>query len=1307
MRYFRIAVLLLTFLPVFSAFCEETGNNNEKTGELYVVSTSHLDTQWRWTIQKTIDELILNTLVENIDLIERYPNYVFSWEGAFRYQLAKEYYPEQYQKMKELIADDRWKVAGSWLDAVDVNVPSPESLFRNALYGNGYFKREFGKKSVDIFLPDCFGFGYALPTIARHSGITGFTTQKLTWGCYVGIPFNIGKWRGVDGSEILATVNPGAYVSNLRSDISRDSLWITTAQEQGEKFGHPVAYKYIGVGDMGGGVDDETAEWLEKSIASDGQLKVLASSSDQIFKDLSEEETKDFEVYDGELIMKSHGVGCYTSQAAMKRWNRKNELLADAAERASVLGHILGGIEYPKKSFENAWTRFLWHQFHDDLTGTSIPEAYTFSWNDEILSLKEFAGNLEDAVGAVSRALDTRTNGKAIVVYNPLSIARNDVVEVELVYDGKAPEFIKVIAPDGNEVPSQIISREKKRLKALFLADVPSVGFSVYDIRSEKREKSTSSEITVDKSIMENGRYVVRIDRNGDIISIVDKKWDKELLFDSIKLQLLENSPKRWAAWEIDYDDLMAEPRAIVSEIDTIIVLENGPVRGTLEIVRRSGESIFTQRIQMTAGDSRDRIEVENDIEWGEKETLLKAEFPLSTENEMVTYDLGVGTIQRGLNTEALYEVPAQQWADITTEDGDYGVTIMNDSRYGWDHPDKNTLRLTLVHTPAVNENWSWLEDEVSMDLGHHSVTYAIEGHHVVLKSNDIVWSAARMNQPLLAFESPKHMGGLGNEFSLVEVGYNIETKNNPISIKAVKMAENCDDIVIRLQELTGQNQNDVKIKFNVPVNRIREINAVEEKVDDAEVVNNILTTSFTKYQPKSYAIEIGNLSVKLNTPLAQTLDLPYNEDGISSDENRLDGTFDEEGYSLSAELLGESTISKGIPFKFGPTDDGKLNVLSCEAQEITLHEGKFNRVYLLAASVDGDIDSEFKVDKKKISVTIPDYNQFIGQWDNRLTSGQFVHEPELIVPAYIKRTPVGWIGTHRHTPDGKNDPYEFTYLFEIKLDLENGAKTVTLPNDKRLKILAATMVFTENDQTKSIQPLFDVADNLFAEIDVEDFAFIDSISVKMDSPMGVDEIRYSVDGSEPDENSTLYENEFYLHEPTTLKARAFKKGFDDSHVSRVEFLKLDPQSSIEVEFPKSGLKLSYYEGEWDSLPDFGSLEAIKSSISSEIVIPEYARDEYYGLVFEGYILIPKDGAYTFELFSDDGSILVINGEKIIDNDGLHGSAGRENKIALKKGYHPITINMFQKGGGQDVNLMIKGPGIEKEDIKGSFLYHD
>src|SRR3989338_6195159 len=185
---------------------------------LYLVATAHLDSQWNWTVQDSIRQFVPLSFRTNIAFFKKYPHYRFTWEGAIHYMWFNEYYPDEWAEVQKYVAEDRWRLAGSWINAVDVNMPSPESLFRQTLYAQRFFQQEFQKKPRDIYLPDCFGFPFSLPSIAAHSGLLSFSTQKLTWGRP--IPFPIGRWKGVDGSEIVAELNPGSYGTRITQDIT-------------------------------------------------------------------------------------------------------------------------------------------------------------------------------------------------------------------------------------------------------------------------------------------------------------------------------------------------------------------------------------------------------------------------------------------------------------------------------------------------------------------------------------------------------------------------------------------------------------------------------------------------------------------------------------------------------------------------------------------------------------------------------------------------------------------------------------------------------------------------------------------------------------------------------------------------------------------------------------------------------------------------------------------------------------------------------------------------------------------------------
>ncbi|HEY5138672.1 MAG TPA: hypothetical protein VIJ25_05060, partial [Methylococcales bacterium] len=369
-----------------------------KDKTLYVVGYAHLDTEFRWDYPMTIDVFLKRTLDDNFILFEKYPDYTFNFTGATRYAMMKEYYPDKYQKVKDYIAKGRWFVAGSEVDEGDTINPAAESLIRQVLYGNDYFKNEFGKESVDCMLPDCFGFPAYLPTVLAHCGLKGFSTQKLTWGSPVGIPFNIGVWEGTDGRSVIASFNPGYYNGNIPGRLDINDVWVKRVEENGAKYGVFADYHYYGVGDLGGAPREADVNNAVKSLHNaDGKIKVILASSDQMYKDITEEQKSRLPRYKGDLLLTEHSAGSITSQAYMKRWNCKNELLADSAERAAVAAQWLGGAPYPQEKINRSWIRVLGSQFHDILPGTSIPKAYEYSWNDEIAAMNGFAAVLADS----------------------------------------------------------------------------------------------------------------------------------------------------------------------------------------------------------------------------------------------------------------------------------------------------------------------------------------------------------------------------------------------------------------------------------------------------------------------------------------------------------------------------------------------------------------------------------------------------------------------------------------------------------------------------------------------------------------------------------------------------------------------------------------------------------------------------------------------------------------------------------------------------------------------------------------------
>jgi len=1027
-----LKVALLSF-----ALCG-TAVNAQKEYKAYLVSDAHLDTQWNWDIQTTINDYVRHTMDRNLLLFEKYPNYIFNFEGGIKYKWMKEYYPEQYAKVKEYIHQGRWHISGSTWDATDPNMPSPESFFRNILLGQEFYQKEFGVKSTDIFLPDCFGFGYTIPTIAAHCGLIGFSTQKLQWRSkpFYGnskVPFNIGLWKGLDGSQIMAALNGEGYGQTWNNeDISNDKDIRKLAAEGVNK----TAYRYYGTGDQGGSPTIQSAMSIEKGIKGTGDIQIISASSDQLYKDyLPFSKHPELPVFDGELLMDVHATGCYTSQAAMKRFNRRNEQLGSASENAAVVANYLLGATYPSQAIDESWKRFIFHQFHDDLTGTSIPKAYTYSWNDELISQSIFADVITSSVGRVATAMNTMTKGTPVVVFNPLSDTNNGIVRAKISMT-KAPKGISVYNPEGKEVQAQLLGYANGKAEIAFSAKIAPVGYAVYDVRAAAG--NTKSQLKVTENTLENSIYKLTLDKNGDIASLIDKRNNKEMVAKGKTFRLAlftENESFNWPAWEVLKKTMDADPVSITDNV-SISIEENGPACASLRVTRKYGESVFNQSIRLTNGASDDRIDIVNEVDWASTNTLLKAEFPMAVSNPQASYDLGLGNVKRENNTEIKYEVYAHQWADITGNEG-YGISILNDCKYGWDKPTDNTLRLTLLHTPKTQRNYSYQDHQ---DFGHHTFTYSIVGHTDQPALAGIPEKSDELNNPLMAFEAPRHKGTIGREYSFLKVS------TPQIAVKALKKAQDGDKYIIRLYERQGKSANNVEIEFPSEITYAAEMNGIEEEIGKATVKGNKLIFSTTAFSPKTFTVQLKSNTVNAeaihNTPIT----LNYTDNAFTFDAFNEEGRFDRNGNSYAAELIGKEIMSQGIPFQIGTPELN--NVLKCKSQTITLPaDKKYTKVYLLAASTDGDLNVDFKIGDKTITRAIPYYSGFYGQWGH---TGQ--------TEAFVKETPLAYVGTHRHSREFGNEAYVFTYMYRICLDVPVGATQLQLPDDNKVAIFAMTV---------------------------------------------------------------------------------------------------------------------------------------------------------------------------------------------------------------------------------------------------------
>ena len=408
--------------------------------------------------------------------------------------------------------------------------------------------------------------------------------------------------------------------------------------------------------------------------------------------------------------------------------------------------------------------------------------------------------------------------------------------------------------------------------------------------------------------------------------------------------------------------------------------------------------------------------------------------------NEEATYDIGLGHVRRGNNKDNLFEVYAHQWTDLSDQSGTYGVTLLNDSRYGWDKPDNHTLRLSLLYSPKPDRAYVY---QASQDYGHHVFTYSIVGHEGTLDAPKAVRRSDLLNSPLKTFFADKHQGRLGTRFSF------LSTDNDQIVVRALKQAEASDEYVVRVYETSGKATQHARLTFAGDIVKAVEADGTERTSKSTTFSGRSLDVEVNPFGVRTYKV---TLAKQTGTPAdTQPLPLPFDRHCFSFNEFKSAGNF-EGGYSYAAELLPENGITvSDIPFRFGEKE--AANGVTCKGNTLSWTADKdYRHLYLLVASDQDDRLAEFKAGNTRQQFCVPYYTGFIGQWghDNH-TEG------------FMKDAEVAYVGSHRHSTDA-DEPYEFTYMFRIRIDLPKGARQVTLPDDEHVVVFAATLANDDND---------------------------------------------------------------------------------------------------------------------------------------------------------------------------------------------------------------------------------------------------
>ncbi|MDO5410543.1 MAG: alpha-mannosidase [Lachnospiraceae bacterium] len=751
---------------------------------VYCVGHTHIDVAWLWRLKHT-REKCSRSFSTVLRLMEMYPEYIFLQTQPQLYEYMKECFPDIFEKIKEKVAEGKWEADGAmWVEA-DCNLTSGESLTRQILLGSKFIKDEFGKDINYLWLPDVFGYSWALPQILKKAGINTFMTTKISWNQYNRMPHDTFIWKGIDGSEVLTHFitapepwnEPGSwfytYNGKLLPKIAK-GVWDAYSEKQTNK-DLLIAYGY---GDGGGGVSRDMLENRRRMDKIPGLPHVKTSTAKEYFEKLHEtfDNTDQYvHTWDGELYLEYHR-GTYTSHAHNKLMNRKMEQLYRRTEWMTVMEGLAKGnlAEAKQEELTKGWKHILTDQFHDIIPGSSICEVYEDSKKDyEYIEsvAREVENSYYDTV--VEAKEDTYT------VWNSSGWNLGEAVSVPTTKAGIYKD------EQGNVLPAQ--RAEDKTW--VYLKEVPSMGSKVIRLE-ETAEAAKAASFTVNGREIETPFYQITLNEAGQISRLYDKTNERSVLAEGERgnvLQMFEDKPIDNDAWDIDifYQEKMRE----VTDLVRFEVTELGELRLVIHMEWKYMSSVIEQ--DMTLYSYSRRIDFKTKVDYHEVHQLLKAAFPVDIRSTYATYDVQYGNVRRPnhWNTswdQARFESVAHRWADLSERD--YGVSILNDCKYGHDIKD-NVLRITLIKAAT---NPDHLQDQ-----GAHAFTYSLLPHRGDFVEGRTVQEAFAVNEPMQV--------AAGKAKSEWESFLSID--NELVELDAVKKSEDGKSIVIRFHEFAGSRQ--------------------------------------------------------------------------------------------------------------------------------------------------------------------------------------------------------------------------------------------------------------------------------------------------------------------------------------------------------------------------------------------------------------------------------------------------------------------------------------------------------------------
>ncbi len=745
------------------------------------VGHAHIDSAWLWPIRETVRKCA-RTFASATRMMDEYPEYRFVCSQAVQYHWMETTYPALFERIRERVQRGQWQPVGAmWVEA-DMNLPSGESIVRQLVHGQRYFESRFGERCKEVWIPDVFGYPASLPQIFRAGGCDRFVTQKLSWNKQNRFPHSTFVWQGLDGSEVLTHFPP---VDTYNALVSSEEM-VFADRNFKEHGWSDWSLMPFGHGNGGGGPTREMIQRARRLADLDGAPRLSLGTTDEFFEHVEAEIAAGAPVpkWSGELYFEMHR-GTLTSQANTKVGNRRCEALLREAElwwaSASQLDGQGNGRGLPAEVVEELdglWKDVLLQQFHDIIPGSSIAWVYEDSEREHRRIIERLEALIADALARL--AIDRPA------VANAATHAREEVVVVDF------------------PPPGRSVTQELSDGRHACLAKAPGLGLGAL------WAQPVDDVITVTEHSFTNRHVALTWDLEGSIISIIDVRAGRELLPDGerVTVELAPDHPVEYDAWDVEaWTRGLGQP---IGGVESVTVVEAGPLIATLQVVRRFGRSSMTQQITMRAESAR--LDIAFDIDWHEDEQLLTLMVPLAVHAREAACDIQFGHVMRPTHAStswdaAKFEVCAHRYVDLS--EPTWGVAVLNDGRYGHGVQDGG-VRVSLLRAAKY--------PDPTQDHGRHRVTISVMPHGPGL--GDVVRAAEALNLPL----RPVPAGQLEDVPTPL-----VTVHGDGVEVSAVKRADDgSGDLIVRLYEsLGGRTATTVRLPFRI--SDARRCNLLEE----------------------------------------------------------------------------------------------------------------------------------------------------------------------------------------------------------------------------------------------------------------------------------------------------------------------------------------------------------------------------------------------------------------------------------------------------------------------------------------------